>query len=64
LEQCIIRWWKVKPLVEISARRRNCTAGLEHKWYLSERAQRDVGHQAATDDYLQSFGAANAVQSG
>lgn len=25
---------------------------LEHKWYLSERAQRDVGHQAALDDYL------------
>jgi hypothetical protein len=25
---------------------------LEHKWYLSERAQRDVGHQAAIDDYL------------
>lgn len=26
---------------------------LEHKWYLSERAQRDVGHQAATEDYMQ-----------
>ncbi len=25
---------------------------LEHKWYLSERAQRDVGHQAAVEDYL------------
>ncbi len=25
---------------------------LEHKWYLSERAQRDVGIQAALDDYL------------
>ena len=25
---------------------------LEHKWYLSERARRDVGHQAATEDYL------------
>jgi hypothetical protein len=29
---------------------------LEHKWFLSERAQRDVGHQAATEDYLQRFG--------
>jgi hypothetical protein len=28
---------------------------LEHKWYLSERAQRDVGHQAAVDDYLKTF---------
>lgn len=27
---------------------------LEHKWYLSERAQRDVGHQAAMDDYVQA----------
>lgn len=28
---------------------------LEHKWYLSEKAQRDVGHQAAVEDYLQRF---------
>lgn len=28
---------------------------LEHKWYLSERAHQDVGHQAATDDYLERF---------
>ncbi len=27
---------------------------LEHKWYLSERAQRDVGHQATTEDYLKN----------
>jgi hypothetical protein len=32
---------------------------LEHKWYLSERSQRDVGHQAATQDYLANFGAAH-----
>jgi hypothetical protein len=25
---------------------------LEHKWYLSERAQRDVGHTTAIEDYL------------
>jgi hypothetical protein len=29
---------------------------LEHKWYLSEQAQRDVGHQTAVDDYLKLFG--------
>jgi hypothetical protein len=28
---------------------------LEHKWFLSERAQRDVGHQVATEDYLQQY---------
>ncbi len=28
---------------------------LEHKWYLSERAKLDVGHQAAAEDYLKSF---------
>lgn len=31
---------------------------LEHKWFLSERQQRDVGHQAAVEDYLRQFGAA------
>jgi len=25
---------------------------LEHKWFLSERAQRDVGHQKATEHYI------------
>ncbi|HEX7975721.1 MAG TPA: DUF4032 domain-containing protein [Anaerolineales bacterium] len=29
---------------------------LEHKWYLSEKAHRDVGHQAASEDYLRQFG--------
>jgi DNA-binding transcriptional MerR regulator len=28
---------------------------LEHKWYLSESAQRDVGHQAAVEDYVKRF---------
>lgn len=27
---------------------------LEHKWYLSESAQRDVGHQVAVENYLSS----------
>ncbi len=25
---------------------------LDHKWFLSERAQRDVGHEAALEDYV------------
>lgn len=29
---------------------------LEHKWFLSERAQHDVGHHAALADYLRQFG--------
>jgi tRNA A-37 threonylcarbamoyl transferase component Bud32 len=29
---------------------------LEHKWYLSERAQHDVGHTAAVDDFIHQFG--------
>jgi tRNA A-37 threonylcarbamoyl transferase component Bud32 len=28
---------------------------LEHKWYLSERMQHDVGHQTAVDDYIQQY---------
>jgi hypothetical protein len=28
---------------------------LEHKWYLSEKARRDVGHAATIDDYLRQF---------
>jgi len=28
---------------------------LEHKWFLSERAQHDVGHQVAVEDYLRNF---------
>jgi hypothetical protein len=28
---------------------------LEHKWYLSERAQHDVGHHAAVEDFVKKF---------
>jgi tRNA A-37 threonylcarbamoyl transferase component Bud32 len=28
---------------------------LEHKWYLSERAHHDVGHQAAVEDYIKQY---------
>jgi hypothetical protein len=27
---------------------------LEHKWYLSEQAQRDVGHQTAVEDFIKN----------
>ncbi len=33
---------------------------LEHKWYLSEQAQHDVGHRTALEDYLKRFGAEGA----
>jgi len=29
---------------------------LEHKWYLSEQARHDVGHNLAAEDYLRHFG--------
>jgi len=29
---------------------------LEHKWYLSEQAQHDVGHHTAATDFLRRFG--------
>lgn len=32
---------------------------LEHKWFLSERAQRDVGHQTAVGDYLRNIAGVN-----
>jgi hypothetical protein len=28
---------------------------LEHKWYLSENARRDVGHQATVEDFIRQF---------
>lgn len=28
---------------------------LEHKWYLSEKAQHDVGHQAALEDFIRYY---------
>ena len=32
---------------------------LEHKWFLSEKAKRDVGFQAALEDYLLKFSPSN-----
>lgn len=36
---------------------------LEHKWYLSERAHHDVGHQSAAEDFLKTFGQGASVSS-
>lgn len=48
---------KLEPLVsgEMSVAELYCQV-LEHKWYLSEKAGKDIGHQLATDDYLRLFG--------
>jgi hypothetical protein len=35
---------------------------LEHKWFLSEKARQDVGHIAATADYLKKFPRSNRPQ--
>ena len=32
---------------------------LEHKWFLSERNQHDVGHKAAVEDYMHNIGNIN-----
>ncbi len=37
---------------------------LEHKWYLSEQAHHDVGHQAAVDDFIKRFGSMKFDQIG
>jgi len=46
------------PLVtaDADAAERFCQV-LEHKWFMSERARRDVGLDAALDDYLRRFAA-------
>lgn len=47
---------RLAPLVsgEMSLAELYCQV-LEHKWYLSERANQDVGHQAAVDDYIDNY---------
>jgi hypothetical protein len=47
---------KLQPLLESTADPDElyCQV-LEHKWYLSEAAQHDVGHQAAVEDYLRNI---------
>jgi hypothetical protein len=47
---------RLKPLVgqRATAPELYCQV-LEHKWFLSEKERRDVGHQVAADDYLRQF---------
>jgi hypothetical protein len=47
----------LEPLVsgEMSLAELYCQV-LEHKWYLSEKAGCDIGHLAATEDYIRLFG--------
>lgn len=47
---------KLKPLADtdLSPAELYCQV-LEHKWYLSEQASRDVGHETASEDYLRQF---------
>jgi len=47
---------KLKPLADGVPQPELYCQVLEHKWFLSERAQHDVGHSFATEDYLQHFG--------
>ncbi len=51
---------RLKPLIDqnMTIAELYCQV-LEHKWYLSEKARGDVGHQAAVDDYLKRFGTAD-----
>jgi len=46
----------LKPLIrpDINLPELYCQV-LEHKWYLSEKAHRDVGHQIAAQDYLENY---------
>jgi hypothetical protein len=60
------RW---SPAARSSGSRRGCASGsgsrpspqelycqrLEHTWYLSERARRDVGLAVAVEDYVKKF---------
>jgi len=47
---------KLKPLVgESNSLAELYCQILEHKWFLSERNQHDVGHQAAVEDYLRNI---------
>lgn len=51
----ITRKFANQPSLSLNSTELYCQI-LEHKWYLSEKARRDVGHQVAAQDYLQHFG--------
>jgi hypothetical protein len=48
---------QLKPIIDrnkVDPAEMYCTI-LEHKWYLSENARRDVGHKTTIEDYLRKF---------
>jgi hypothetical protein len=46
---------RIKPFIDVSTDFAEVYCQiLENKWFMSERAQHDVGHQVATDDYIQN----------
>jgi hypothetical protein len=53
---------QTRVAVAISAAELYCQV-LEHKWYLSEQARQDVGHQAATEDFIRQFGNKQTAES-
>ena len=53
---------QTRVAVAISAAELYCQV-LEHKWYLSEQAHQDVGHQAATEDFIRQFGNKQTAES-
>jgi hypothetical protein len=54
---------RLKPLVgESNSLAELYCQVLEHKWFLSERQQHDVGHQAAVEDYLYNIAGIDPLQ--
>ena len=54
---------RLQPItnVDISSAELYCQL-LEHKWYLSEKAHRDVGHTTATEDFVNSFSSQSGIR--
>jgi hypothetical protein len=53
---------QLNPMIhsEINAAELYCQV-LEHKWYLSEQARHDVGHQMAVDDFVRRFASSHST---
>jgi hypothetical protein len=47
---------KLKDLKKDCARAELYCQILEHKWFLSEKEKRDVGHDLSVEDYIKKFG--------
>ncbi len=56
---------RLQPLTDGSAQPAELYCQLlEHKWYLSERAGHDVGHQAALEDFVRHVGQRKTLDAG